>query len=273
MVNQKKHPGHSYSASIMPVVILALLGIGCMLGSLSLLHTSHKPLDTTILYPLWEDARVSQSFEATYPGLSRIDLAISKQGQNGGEIIFHLKRNCADEANLRRVVVDLAEIGEGQPTSFPFSPVYDSAGEAFCLMLEAGTSLEPDQIRVYASGTDTYLAGRAYYEANTSTENSETKIPEESDQIYRRTLSPTYFIWLPFVAKSDPYDLAESDIVFELHYDGARLNTLNTLLTQLSAHKPYLFGQSWFYIFIFIVYGFSLVLFWIVVRNFGTDLE
>lgn len=37
------------------------------------------------------------------------------------------------------------------------------------------------------------------------------------------------------------------DLVFAAHYNGPALASLGTLLTQLSAGKPGLFGQGWFY--------------------------
>lgn len=254
MVKRVLHFWRNYPLLAIPLLTLVLLGIWLVFGRISLYTSPYKRLYSTMFY-FWGDATVLQDFEAEYPGLYRIDVYFGKLDGAEGEIIFHLKDSCDASVDLETLVVQSSDVIGDEFHPFIFSPLDDSTGRRFCLILENLSLTKQNQLGVYVSNFDVYSKGAAKYERS--------PMPEEHHEISSTpTFSPTHFIWLPIVAKYEAPP-QESDIGFQLYYNGPALDTMKALLTRMSAHKPYFFGVVWFYIFLFAVYLMNLILFWL----------
>lgn len=225
---------------------ICLLALWFIFGELSLFNsTYYSPRYSTTAYPLTGNAKVTQDFEAQYPGLYQIDLYISNSEQEKpARLALHLKDSCQASEDIETTVVGFVPSSNIQLYSFTFSPIENSAGRKFCVVLEASPTQEAGQLSILASQADVYPWGTAKYKANT--------LPLPLPQVKVEAL-PAHSIWLPLVQKQL---LAQDfDLGFMLHYRAAPLNTLIVLLEQLAAYKPGLFGKSWFYLLIFVSYA------------------
>jgi hypothetical protein len=245
-----------------------LLAIWVALDRTSLFHSSHHKKLYSDLYPLSGDAKIAQDFMSKYPGLYRIDIYFENRGdESKGEVLFRLKESCDASDDLETFVIPASGIVDGEFQPFVFEPIDNSAYRDFCIVLESDVVDKSDELGVYASWVDTYPEGTAIYREDTILKENDDIFRDDKSEFQNEvTSSPTYNVWLPIIIRSE-VDLSniQSDIGFQLYYNGRILETLKVLLTRLSAHKPYLFGISWFYIFLFVFYWLTIVLFWLLV--------
>ena len=169
--------------------------------------------------------------------------------------------------DLETFVIPSSNIVDGEFQPFVFEPIDNSAYHDFCIVLESDVVDKSNELGVYASWVDTYPEGTANYRKDTILKDNDDIFRDDKSELQNEvTSSPTYNVWLPIIIRSEAgLTNIQADIGFQLYYNGRILETLKVLLNYLSAHKPYLFGIPWFYIFLFVLYFIILVLFWLLV--------
>ena len=248
---RKKH----WSIIILLLIIASGSVYQLLWGRISNFDTVYySPLYSTDIYFLAGDAQITQEFEAEYPGLSRIELYFENQANNNSnEVVFHLKQQCDAAEDIETFTVKQVSIVSKQAFPLTFSPLDDSAGRRYCIVVESKSDEVNSSLGVYASGVDTYPRGSATYKSNT------IALPNSS------AVALTNQIWLPIVQKTQPVVQHPFDIGFKLYYNGKTGATLQTLLRQLAAYKPGPLGQPMFYIFLLLLYGGLIAILWVVI--------
>ncbi len=239
---------------IVIVFVAAGLLVQIMVGQITLFSTSYySPLYSTNLYSLSGEAKISQVFQARYPGLHRVDLFFKKRGDDDdAEIFFRLKDNCETEEVLITSVVDFSDLSRNGSYAFMFPAIDNSAKQKFCIVLETQNIDEPAELAIYASHSDVYRSGSAAYRPDRT---------ERSQRSPQKNASQTkYSIWLPIVQKSET--TTDFDVGFELFYNGPTGTTLKYLGSYITAGKPFLLGNPVFYVSLALFYGVVLIIFW-----------
>ena len=230
------------------------LGWGCGLViqnntlRISWLETTRRKL---LLYEgptveLFQPKKLAQTFVANYPGLSRIDILFNKiDGQQ--TVIFRLKNRCDSPADIVTSSIELPSLSEPTFYPFTFSPLDDSAGRNYCLILEGSTATPENAIQLQLSAGDLYPYGRVKVDNPQADQNnlpsSGSSLPSASSHNHQ-----PYKIYLPIIINEagDEFTTLE-DIGFRLHYTGLLLPTFQVFITRLVANKPYIWGSPWFY--------------------------
>lgn len=196
------------------------------------------------------NAQIAQDFTSKYPGLYRIDLFFNNQGNIEGDVIFYLKRNsCETVENIEVISAKISNIIEKEPYPFIFSPIDDSMGQKFCVVVETRSSSQ-EHLGVYVSPVDVYTEGEGLYR-----QNGLELQKQEPNPIHQAN----YHIWLPIVQKSP--SLGALDVGFRAHYNPPIRTMIIPLLMQLSANKPNLLGSPVFYLFLLVVYVIVVAIF------------
>lgn len=229
-------------------------------GRTTLFHTSHHKRLYTQDFSLYGAARITQTIQSKYPGLHRVEIYFNNQGdQRKGTVVFRLKQSCGDSADLKTIFTPQSEIVDNEFHPFSFEPIDNSANRQYCIVLEAENLTEADEVGIFTSSTDMYPAGEATFEEdNTTVENIDEAQSHSS-------VSLVYKVWLPVVFNQVAPNQSQSDIGFQLYYNGRIADTIAVLLSQLTAQKPYLFGSVWFYIILFGSYFAVIILLWLTV--------
>lgn len=256
MVKQILNARWRYLCLIIILLIAGYLFNRFVFDRISIFRTrNYSPLYSTAAYSLSGNARITQEFEARYPGLHRVDVYFRKGSDDSdGQVIFHLKNSCQVKEDQEAIVVSYSSIIDGELHPFIFTPIDESAGRKFCIVLETRSLERPAHLEVYASRMDVYSTGAASYEKDTT-------ILVDKD---KPKFVPTHFIWLPIVHKAEDSTELEFDIGFILYYNGSTPETVKALLTHLSNNKPYWFGNSEFYVLLFVIYFIALLLLWLL---------
>ena len=242
---------------IIVTLFISLMAVWSMFGRMSLSRSYNLSNYTNIIYPLSGKAKLSQDFEANYPGLYRIDLYLTNQKPDNNKLIIHLKKDaCNTAVDLETFVLNVAGTTERHIYPVIFSPIDNSARRKFCVVLEGQSEAESTGLGVYGSQIDIYPAGAALYQA------AEIAVSQPGQS---QVITPTHFVWLPAIYKSN--QSREFDIGFGLYYYGPTLKTIPILLTRLADYKPGLFGKSWFYSVLIILYLLILALFFRLVSR------
>lgn len=252
---------------ILALFIASYIVYQLFLGRTSIFETVYySPLYATDIYFLNGDAQISQEFEAIYPGLYRIDLYFAnQQSETSGEIVFQLKPHCAALTAIETITIEPSSVVSKVAWPIIFEPLDDSAGRKYCIVVESRSTETRSSFGVYASGVDVYPGGKAKYKTNSIEPSPDSN--EDKTVLQYRT-------WLPLVQKAPNIAPQSFDISFTLHYNGSTISTLQALLRQLTANKPYLFGQPTFYLFLLLLYVGLIVGLWFVVLKgkFGSKL-
>ena len=244
------------------LVLAIFLAIWLLTGRLRLFDTASRVElgfeERTEQYQqqiLWlaRGAQAQQEFVSKYPGLFRVDLFLTGLAQVDQEIdlLFHLRESCDSAADLRTVQVTVSNTAPKDNISYPitFLPIDESAGRTYCFLIEPEVGPEPNnRIGVYASSMDLYGQGRAAYQPP-----PETSVPPQAAP--EAAVSAPYRLYLPLimVAPADP-NQADFDVSFHLHYRGRPLETISLFLTYLVQAKPLVWGSSWFYGLLLLLY-------------------
>lgn len=109
--------------------------------------------------PVYETHMVGQVFVAARPNLCAIEVAWQTDTDVVGPVVLHLRSDPASTASLVRV-----ESGtDGQPViRWHFSPIPDSQGREFYLLIEAPQATADHPLRLRAVTRDVYTPGGAY---------------------------------------------------------------------------------------------------------------
>ncbi len=253
-----------FPAIIAAAVLLAGLG-WLWVGRLQLFQVLHyRNLDETVVYPLTTDTRITQDFEAKYPGLYRVELYFDNLGYEDQRLFFHLKDSCSSTTDLQMVEVFLADIPDEQFYPFTFTPIDDSTDRHLCMVLDIASTAGQGEVGVYAINKNSYPDGEVSYEP---------KPTAATDLKTSARLSATHFIWLPLVEREAPPREISKDLAFQLYYRGPVLETLAVLLARLAANKPFVLGWAGFYPALLFVYLVVLVVFLITILRKQRDLH
>ena len=208
---------------------------------------------------LYQGKKIEQTFTANYPGLSQIEILFGSA--DGQRINFYLRGSCAASENLVSQAAALLPIDTPTFHTFEFSPLDDSAGQTYCLVLESPQTLPQNQIKLPLSQGDLYPYG-ALKEYNPPSPSPDTSIAP--DAVDNQNLP--YQIFLPIVLNKPNAEIDYvEDIGFQLRYRGLIAPTSQVFMARLTANRPYLWGQSWFYVGLIVLYiGVLVGLFFVV---------
>lgn len=224
-----------------------------------------------ITIDLFATKKIEQSFVAKYPGLSQIDVLI-KQNDTPQNIVFRLKAQCDSTEDIVFTSTELPRLSEPTFYPFTFSPLDDSTGQNYCLVLEAPETTRQNAIRLQISAGDLYPYGQLKVFAPQALPDEQPLSPLPTPPAGANPGRP-YKIYLPIVARETggPINTIE-DIGFRLHYNGRLLPTFQVFVARLTANKPYFWGDPWFYGGLLIIYSLLLSGLFYVARK-TTHLE
>jgi hypothetical protein len=233
------------------IILLVLLSLWLWGGRISRfqsLYSAPKLYQVNKL-PLQQNHEVKQDFLADYPGLSQVDIFLT--GSDGPTITLtlHIRTQCEAADDLRTAVANQPseQSDDRAMYSFLFTPIDTSANGKFCFILAPTLLPEQDQdIGLLASQIDVYPQGRLFYEIPDINLETKTNVPQPA-------LEGQYQNFLPLLLSSKPDD-KNTDLAFQLHYNGPVIDTLSIFLERLAEYKPMWFGQGVFYILLFLMY-------------------
>lgn len=168
------------------------------------------PRDTTV-GEILPPAHVCQTFAAEYPNLILVEVRFATYArENTGPVIFYLKTSPDATEDLFTFTLDAADLEDNAYHTFEFPPIPDSAGRSFCFCLEAPEAETGNSITVWGATEDAYPDGEAVLEGLK--------------------------------------DRGVRDLTFRLGYDPPLRVRAGILLNNLTADKPSLWGDKWFYV-------------------------
>lgn len=247
--------------SLMVIAAAAWLAV----GRLSLFSTAaivenglppaRKLVSQRVLW-LTGKSEARQEFVAQYPGLSEIELFLTAppDAPASATVLLHLRTDCAARQDVRQVRATVApeSVGDGRFVPFIFAPLDDSAGQKYCLIVQADPAAgDALAVGVWASDRDVYPDGRGEYVGpQTADRPAVTASPAVTPPAEAR-----YRVFLPLVMVSPPArNLSDIDIGFHLSYRGRPVDTLAAFARRLTVFKPYVWGSPWFYVGVVAVY-------------------
>ena len=189
---------------------------------------------------LFGDRKLEQTFTANYPGLAQIDILIKENNVAGRPMHLHLKNTCNAQTDIARVTKNLPVIKDFAFYPFAFTPLDNSAGQPYCLVLEAPQANADAAVQLPLSAGDLYPYGLL-------TINSPPAEGKKNSVLQNNAgASFPYKIFLPLVMQGQDTGL-EEDMGFRLYYAGFLLPTTQVFAARLTANKPLVWGQPWFY--------------------------
>lgn len=213
--------------------------------------TNYSELYSGQILQISDSSKITQTFVAMYPGLYRIGIHFFNQGDNTGSLVFHLKQSCGANDDLVLQVVPEARIGDNAEYVFEFPPLDESALTEYCIIIDQLATQPVDNLAVYASNTNIYPDGVADFVESAEESNQLEQVKQPSGV----QVKPAYLTYLPAIFQARGAKNGNSyDIGFNLFYNGQIPATLQSLLLNLTRHKSFMFGQTWFYPTIFGVY-------------------
>jgi hypothetical protein len=138
---------------------------------------------------------------------------------NTEEAIFHLRKGASDSQDLVTIPFDGSSVVDDSYRSFIFSPLDDSWGETYWVILSSPHSSPGDAITAWYNTEDVYPEGERY----------EGGVP------------------------------AEGDLAFRLYYRPRLWDLAATPLQRVADGKPSLLGSGWFYGLLGVLYLSSAV--------------
>jgi hypothetical protein len=128
---------------------------------------------------------VGQSFVGRWGGLNGVEIFMATYArQNTHPLIFHLRESPDSTTDLATVTVSGSSIVDNAFQSFQFSPLSDSAGRRYYILLESPASEPGDAVTAWEGPADGYVDG-ALYLADT---------PQEGQLIFRLRYDPPSLI-------------------------------------------------------------------------------
>lgn len=258
--------------------LLAVIFIGLIYAifsqNASRLSLAERTRQKTFLYQgatveLFQKKTVEQTFMSNYPGLSGIEVLF--MGNSAPvRVNFHLKLGCNRAEDIIYLPNRLLPAGDGNLFfySFNFSPLDDSTGQTYCLVLESPDSTSDTSLKLPLSSGDLYPLGQTKIydpDANKALSHKINNNPI-SNVTSLKQMPFRVFLPLLFNQPSGAITGAE-DTGFILHYNGQILPSLSVFVQRLIAHKPFIWGQPWFYGSLLIIYILLLVgLFFLVLH-------
>lgn len=169
------------------------------------------------------DTMVGQQFVAPFPGLHRIDVGLDPgQVHNTHHLTFHLKKvgsPATDDLWTADLVSD--DIRDGEPYTFEFPAIHDSAGQDYYFYLESAESSQGDAVTVRYDPA-------SFLDGSTA------------------------------LVDGQPVD---GNLQFETLYALRAGDKADLLLRRMTEGRPYLLADRWFYLGLAVVYVLLLVAF------------
>ncbi len=224
---------------------------------------------------MFQDKKLEQTFVANYPGLSQIDVLFKGDSATAGQRVnFHLKETCASKNDVFYSFTELPRTDNLAFHPFTFSPIDGSTGQTYCIVLEAPEAMPESAVKLQLSTGDLYPFGtlKSYNSKNHLTDSNNASLAPEIDN--SNTLQ--HKIYLPVILRQPEPDevIHPADIGFRLHYKGLPLPTARVFVTRLTANKPSVWGQPWFYGGLVAVYVVLLAgLFYLAQKTIRFDAE
>jgi len=230
--------------TVVILCILTLVGfLTILLSSLTQIACEGQPINNnapaTEQQQIMGDRLVSQSFVAAQDHMDRIELFLLTYGRkNTHDVNLRLLEVEDDIHPLQGIDVfhttfNAATVSDQTWHTFTFPPIPDSAGKTYLISLDSPNSVDGDAITVGGIERNSYLPGTAYFDS------------------------------APVVA----------DMAFRSCYQMTIMERLQVLSAQITAFRPALWGEIWFYGIIFLVYilllaGFFIKLIgWVLSRH------
>jgi hypothetical protein len=128
-------------------------------GASTAVYTLNDRYDTTVP-EIVPGATVGQTFRATGPNLSRIELRLATYGRvNTAPLVLNVQEYPASGPPLRSVEADPGAIVDNFPYVFPFAPIADSAGKTFVVTLESPGARPDNAFTAFIGECDCYTGG------------------------------------------------------------------------------------------------------------------
>ena len=175
---------------------------------------------------------VGQTFTAPYPGLNRIAVKMHTFDRvNTHDVILHLKQGREAGEDIWTDTFNGHDVQDGKWQVFSFAPLSGSAGVTYYFYFESPQSTPGNAVAVMGEEDDPYPNGAAY-------QGNEA---------------------LP------------GDMAFKAYYKASWREKYDFLLARLTANKPSVWGNHYFYIGLGFVYLFMIIVFiGFMARHFGT---
>jgi hypothetical protein len=253
------------------LISLGLAGVFLMLVVIALLvpwrrwmHTvNHEKLYAAPPLPLYQGVRLTQTLKVRYPGLYRVDIMLSNQPVDNGEIVLKIRTDCNAADVLVKSTIPEAAIPPKSFQPFEFEPLNLRPGQEFCLELSTNSVTRNSNLAVGASLGDANPDGEARYE---------TPVPRVTTSDAGWPETAAYRLYLPIVQRSQTASVEPGfDIGHRLYYTISPIDAAEILLTYMSAFKPGIFGTRWFYPLLggiyLVILGLFLTLVWRLPRS------
>jgi len=224
---------------------------------MSLYGLSRERLYQGHVFLLTSDSKVKQSFVSKYPGLYKVSVLLTSQRKLKQDVglVFHLRESCNAQHDLRQAETSISasDFDGDMFYAFTFEPLDDSIDREFCFILNANLEQNNNKstLGARASSLDVYSEGKAFYDApSTETEAISTVESTANHPQFE------YKVFLPLIQSRR----LDSDVEFQLYYNGRPLETISVFIRRLTNHKPYLFNSPGFYAFLVVIYLSGVVL-------------
>jgi hypothetical protein len=174
------------------IVLLAFTGSGDVVDPLNVQDDAARPAGN-----LSGAITIGQTFIAHSPRLSAIQVCwiVSDDfsGAPNSRVTLHLRQRVNDSADLATASIPLSEIHHNQFSTFRFSPISDSPGQAYYFFLDAAQAeITRGWLSVWASEDDGLPDGQMYFDGNAT----------EHDLAFRTFSSPDLFFALDAFGKT-----------------------------------------------------------------------
>lgn len=191
------------------VALVLLVGLVGILPVAGKVWTGQRDA-TSVIGELAGSFTAGQTFVAAYPGLTRVEVLLATYDRRvASPFVFHLRAAEADSDLVVRTV-DAAQVGNNAYFQFQFPPIRDSAGRSFYFFLEAPQSKPGKALTIWGSGRDVYTDGEAVFQ--------------------------------------DMQGGGVRDLAFRAGYDPTLLERIVILFQRMTAAKPSLWGDRWWYV-------------------------
>ena len=215
---------------------------------------------------LYGDKSLEQTFVSNYPGLAQIDILFTGSSVEQQDVVFHLKQRCDAGDDMVTISREISPSDDLLFDSFSFPPIDNSAGQPYCIVLEAPTTPPSKAVRLQLSTGDLYPYGELTVRDPTAHAQNRTEV-ETPDSVIRPA-DFAFRVFLPIIlGKNRTIIEPNEDIGFRLRYSGRLAPTLRVFVARLTANKPYIWGSAWFYAGLVLAYMVLLAaLFYLALR-------
>jgi hypothetical protein len=192
------------------VVTMLLIGLWQVQQAAGRIRTEQLAASSAV-GELVGSATSGQTFVSAFPGLARVEVLMASYGrQVTGTFLFHLRDAAGAGDDLVVLACDASQVRDNAFYVFKFPPIRDSAGRSLYFYLEAPQARPGNAITLLGSTQDTLTDGEAVFQG---VQGGEVR-----------------------------------DLAFRVRYDTTLPERFSVVLDRLSASKPGLLGDPWWYV-------------------------